>query len=438
MEEKRHMRRTTRSISTLAVLGLALGVTACGGGSSSGAGSGGGAGGGAGAPSFAKDFKPPTSGCGSFAVPMPADPEGAISQLDAEHQAVYAGYFNFPDAGGKMLKSAWADWKPNHPPPYDVLISWSTTSLPWNNAAVTAMERFLRASPLIGDVTVNTTAAIDLGQQINQFNAGLRKNPDIVLLQPTSPEAFLQYTDKAGEAGIPVITLPGYSVSKYVVSVDTNTYLEQGIVASYVSRLLGGKGNIMKSQGLAGSTTDRAAEGAWDEVIKGCPGMKAGKDKIYTGFLASAAKAEALKYLGTHPAKVDAVFDAALGATGIMQAFQQSGRPMPIVTDNGLMKGSLGYWRQNRDKYHSIGQFPVPVADARASVEVALRMLSGQGIKLNHVLGRAPVVTDANLDDWADPKWTLQTPGVTLGAEDALLPSDYLDDFFNKPAPLAK
>src|SRR4051812_12177313 len=82
-------------------------------------------------PSFAKDFQPPTSGCGSFRAPMPADPEGAIASLDASHRKAYGGYFNYSTANGKILKSAWRNWKPKHGPPYDVAIIFGPLTTDW-------------------------------------------------------------------------------------------------------------------------------------------------------------------------------------------------------------------------------------------------------------------------------------------------------------------
>ena len=46
-------------------------------------------------------------------------------------------------------------------------------------------------------------------------------------------------------------------------------------MASYVSRLLGGKGTVLYVHGLAGSGPDVAGQAAWDAVIKSCPGMNA-------------------------------------------------------------------------------------------------------------------------------------------------------------------
>jgi len=151
-------------------------------------------------------------------------------------------------------------------------------------------------------------------------------------------------------------------------------------------------------QALAGIALDNASVAAWNSVVKGCPGLKVAKDRAYGAFSDAIAKSEMLKYLSTHPLKVDAVFEVATMAPGVMRAFQQSGRPMPVVPDVGLSKASLGYWRQNDAKYDNSATSLPPVPAGRAVADVARRMLAGQGVKINTLVGEhrsSPMPTSA-------------------------------------------
>ena len=189
-------------------------------------------------------------------------------------------------------------------------------------------------------------------------------------------------------------------------------------------------------QALAGIALDNASVAAWDAVVKSCPGLNVAKDRAYGAFSEAIAKSEMLKYLSTHPQKVDAVFEVATMAPGVMRAFQQSGRPMPIVPDIGLSKASLGYWKQNDAKYDNSATSLPPVPAGRAVADVARRMLAGQGVKINTLVGEQPIVTDATLADWVEGAWSLNTPGSAPGAADSFLPPKFLDGFFLKPAAL--
>ena len=111
-----------------------------------------------------------------------------------------------------------------------------------------------------------------------------------------------------------------------------------------------------------------------------CPRVKRVGD-VYGNFIDVNAKSETLKYLATHPQKIDGVIQAGTMTGGIMGAFQQSGRPMPVVDDVGPMKASTGYWLNHRGAYHGVGMAFGPKSMGSAGASVALRMLEGQGPK---------------------------------------------------------
>ena len=104
------------------------------------------------------------------------------------------------------------------------------------------------------------------------------------------------------------------------------------------------------------------------------------------------------------------------------------------MAEVGIDKGFLGYWQKNQGTYHAASTSLPPVPAARALAEVTARMLAGQGVKLNTLVAEDPVVNDANLADWANPSWTLTTPGTVPGATDSFMPSPFIDDFFNHRA----
>lgn len=84
--------------------------------------------------------------------------------------------------------------------------------------------------------------------------------------------------------------------------------------------------------------------------------------------------------------------------------------------------------------YHGIGGDipPIPIGDAVA--EVALRMLEGQGVKTNDIVGLEPLITSANLAQWAAPGSTLSTAGAVGGTRASFLPASQLDGYFRHPA----
>jgi ABC-type sugar transport system substrate-binding protein len=154
---------------------------------------------------------------------------------------------------------------------------------------------------------------------------------------------------------------------------------------------------------------------------------------VFGLFVNATVKSETLKFLATHPQKIDGVLQAGGMATGVMSAFEQAGRPMPIVQDVTMLKGSAGYWRQNRKTYLGAGMgFPV-IDYAHHVAQVAGNMLAGDGVQFSDLLGNMPIVTDENLDAWSEPGWTLDTPGTVLGPpKDAYLTDAQTHAYFGK------
>jgi ribose transport system substrate-binding protein len=424
--------RTTQVATALAIASTTIVVSACG-GSSAGGGSGAN---GAKIPAFAQNFKPPASGCGSFPSKLPADPDGVIAGLDAQHKAALGGYADFPQSTVKVLKSAWANWKPSHPGPYTIGISWNQLVSDFQIQIVDSMKKDFGQDKNVKQLIVKTTGStVDVGQQLQQYNQLVQAKPDLIILETPSQDSFDGPVQRAKALGIPTVTLLSPVPVDGAVNVDGNNYLGAAATASYVSKLIGGKGNFVEVRALAGAAVDSQTNEGWDAVARSCPGMKVGGE-IFGGFSESLAKSETLKYLATHPQKIDAVATLAGESVGTLQAFKQTGRPLPPVAEIGMDKGFLGYWRQNQSSYHASSTSLPPVPAARALHEVAMRMLGGQGVKLNALVGAEPPITDANLADWSDPSWSLNTPGTVSGDPQSFMPSKFLDDFFSHPAPI--
>lgn len=255
--------------SAVTVAAIAVTVAACGG---SGTSTGGDASGGAKVPSFAKDFSPPASGCGSFPAKPPADPDGVIAALDKAHQQALGGYADFKGSTVKVTKSAWSDWKPNHPGPYTVAISWNQLVSDFQIQIVDEMKKRFGADKNVKQVTVKTTGnTVDVGQQLQQFNQLVQSKPDLIVLETPSQDSFTGPVERAKAAGIPVVTLLSPVPSDGAVNIDGNNYLGAAQAASYVSRVVGGKGSFVAVRALAGAAVDTQVATGWDAVVKSCP-----------------------------------------------------------------------------------------------------------------------------------------------------------------------
>lgn len=367
---------------------------------------------------------PPASGCGSFTAPAVKDPDGVVAQLPPELRDRYAGY------PYTVRKSAWSDWKPKHDPPYTVGVQWAQLSTDFQVQVSKGIVEDLKKNPDIGNVIFQSTGNnLDVGQQLAQTRAMLLKNPDLIILEELQPNAFEGVIDEAGQRGIPVIVPVDSVPSKYAVNVNYNVWQQPAASASVVVREMGGKGNLLVVRSIPGVGADEAAADAYDEILSHCPGIKKAGE-VYGNFVVSTAKSETLKFLATHPQQMDGVLQTAVMAPGIISAFEQTGRTVPPVQDVTMMKASSAYWRDHRPDYRGAGMGFAVGDFAQTVADIAGRMLAGDGIQTTDVLGDAPVVTDANLDDWSDPSWTERTPGVAPGPTGGYMKPGQLDAFF--------
>lgn len=415
-----------RSIALLfATIALAASATlaACGGSG----GGGGSSSGTAGASASPADQPAPKSGCGSYSLRPPPDPQGILAKLGPAYQQAYAG------STTPIQRSAWANWKPSHGPPYTVGIVWNELSNDYQVAQTNYMKSMLSKDPMVGKVMFQATGGVDVGQEIQLFNSMLQKKPDIIIVEPLTGESFTTPANNAAKQGVPTISVMSTIPSKYAVNIHPNDQYNGAVTMAKLMQIIHGKGNVFMMHAIPGETEEINTTTAAKAVLKNCSDVKL-IGEAYGSYSAAQAKSETLKFLATHPQKVDAVFQTAVMAPGIMSAFQQVGRPVPPVNDIGNNKASLGYWYQHRGQYHGVAAALGAESGAAANVGVALRMLAGEGIKVTDVQHPSTLVTDKNLGQWAQPGWTLTTPGIADGPPNSFMTDSFLNGLFEHGA----
>jgi ribose transport system substrate-binding protein len=270
--------------------------------------------------------------------------------------------------------------------------------------------------------------------QISQIRQAIRDKYDIIVALPLSPAADAPVLESAGKAGIPVIAPLNSAANEYVVGIDGNVILGGAAMTQGLVSIRGGKGSIIQMQGIPGvQASDLRLKGA-DTVLKNCPDIKVA-GKPVGQFTPSVAKAQTLQFLASHPGQINGAIQTGGMATGIIQAFQQTGRKVPPVADSGATPGALAYWNEHKGEYKGVALGNPPGQLAEAVWNLATGMLDGRGVKITDISAKPLIITDENLDQWVDPSWKLTTPiAYAPGPDGALYPKDYLDQFFAKAA----
>ena len=370
-----------------------------------------------------------TSGsCGTLPSVPANDPNGLIPALGSGYPANYEGFTDFP-----VAKSPWINWKPAHKSGWNVQVVWTPLNNPFTNTTLNALKQQLMASGKVSTIGVQAPAAFtDVPQQLQEIGTAIQRKPDILIVFPLAPPPTVPLIAQAAKAGIPTISAWTLTPSKYAVSFDINPYQNEGLTAAGALKLMGGKGDVLEVHGIPGTGTDADASAAWAKALSVCPNVHVA-GTVAGQFVAPVAKGLVQQFIATHPSGVQGVFQAGTMGVGVLGAFQQTGHKPPPMADPGTAQGVVAYWHGHSD-YDEVATATDDLQIGQAGANIALRMLEGQGVKVNAIVEKPYLVTRANLGQVWMPSFT---EGSLLDAPSppgTFIPASYLNAFFQHPA----
>ncbi len=370
-----------------------------------------------------------TSGsCGTLPSVPANDPNGLIPALGSGYPANYEGFTDFP-----VAKSPWINWKPAHKSGWNVQVVWTPLNNPFTNTTLNALKQRLMASGKVSTIGVQAPAAFtDVPQQLQEIGTAIQRKPDILIVFPLAPPPTVPLIAQAAKAGIPTISAWTLTPSKYAVSFDINPYQNEGLTAAGALKLMGGKGDVLEVHGIPGTGTDADASAAWAKALSVCPNVHVA-GTVAGQFVAPVAKGLVQQFIATHPSGVQGVFQAGTMGVGVLGAFQQTGHKPPPMADPGTAQGVVAYWHDHSD-YDEVATATDDLQIGQAGANIALRMLEGQGVKVNAIVEKPYLVTRANLGQVWMPSFK---EGSLLDAPSppgTFIPASYLNAFFQYPA----
>jgi ABC-type sugar transport system substrate-binding protein len=361
--------------------------------------------------------------CGTIPNIAYNDQSGLVSSLGS-YAANYDGF------DGTIYKSPWSTWK-GASGNVKVGILIDGLDNPYQTALESSLESSLKA---FGYSTVALApSAASVTDQLQGYQTLLNDGVTMIIAQVQSPTAYNSLIDKAAKQGIPTIGVLNDIADANAVNVVPNSVLGGMKLTQYVVQQAGGKGQFMFIHGIAGVPIDTDTMNGANDVLKLCSGITT-NESIVTQFQASIAKQQVLSYLNTHPQQVSGVITAGPFTSGVIEAFQQAGRTVPVVTNNGLDEGGLAYWVQHKSSYNGVALANTPNGLAYATTQVAHKMLQGDGVKINTLAIDPPLATNANLTTYVtiDPSWTINSAGTATGPSNLYVSNSFIDAIFTK------
>ncbi len=361
--------------------------------------------------------------CGTIPNIGFTDKSGLVAGLGS-----YAANYN--GLNGTVYASPWKTWK-GKASGVKIGILLDGLGNPFQTELESTLTANLKAYGYSTTVLAPSTASIT--NQLQAYQTLLGDGVDMIILEAQSPTAYNSLIDKAAAHGIPTVGVLNEVDDPNVVNVVPNSVLGAMQMTQFVVKQAQGKGLVLFMHGIPGVPIDTDTMNGANNVLKLCPQITT-DESLVTQFDPSIAKQVLLSYLNTHPQPVAGVITAGPFSSGAFQAFQQAGRTVPVITNNGLDIGGLSYWIQHKSTYNGVALVNTPNGLGTAVTTVAHKMLLGDGVKLNTLAITPPVVTGADLAKYVtiDPSWTLTTIGTASGPASMYVSGSYIDAIFSK------
>ncbi len=307
----------------------------------------------------------------------------ALDQLPSEAREAYQGLDPAVLKGPSMLR----DFKPKHGPPWTIGYASSYAGNTWRAAGMNRLMNVLlpeaQKAGLVKDVVI-TQSNLNDSVQIQQMRQLVDQGVDIIFLCCSNPTALNQTVKYAYDKGVPVVSFDGFVTAPEAESAMAN-YVDGGYqLAKSVIQKIGGKGNILMVSGIAGTNTSDSFDKGALKAIGENPNVKL-IGTVQGKWTDQVAQTEVQKFLATHPQQIDGIVLQSPAENGVLQAWQQSGRPIVPMSLEGEF-GAACYWLKHPD-WANEGYYIWPPGDEiYFGWNVVLRILEGQGPKIQSIV----------------------------------------------------
>lgn len=368
------------------------------------------------------------SGCGSLPGELPNDPDGTLDGLSPEILVGYEGLGEEPSA------SPWVDIEPNTGP-WRIGLTMLPDSNTINHAYLTQIQkRFDEAKEqglVEGDLVVNLLTEYNPAQQLQTYQSLVDAGVDGIALQAMSGPTMAASVDAAGEQGIVTASF-GALPSRFGVTSQASFYEDAGSsAAATLGQLADGAGKVLIVNGLEGIDPQVKGRAGVDAALGECPDIEI-IGEVAAAFTDPTAKEAVQTFLASYPGQIDAVLQLGGMATGTINAFQQVGRDVPLVTMNGASAGALAYWLENKDTYSPGGTVGAPEQQADAVWDALIRTLAGGAPKSNF-LALPPVLTNSDNVDLLVDAGTDQSSDALAKPGIPYVTDEVFDQYFERP-----
>jgi ribose transport system substrate-binding protein len=270
---------------------------------------------------------------------------------------------------------------------------------PTNSWALTNEEAFRYHAEELGVEVLYAAANGDATVQVDNIQQLASQDPDAMVVVPMG-EGITGQVQAAAAQDIPVVLCAGrLSGDSGAVSTVTRQYELLGTMyAEWLAQEIGGQGQVAILSGLAGVPTAEYQKAAALEVFERYPDIEVVTEQ-YTEWSPTVAKTVAANLVTQYPDLAGIWSDSGYGDLGVVQAYQEAGRPVPPMTGdaiNAFLKAVQG-----TDVRFALSSFPPE--QSVDCLDTAMSILEGEPV-LDKVYINSPSFTHEGLEEYVRPE----------------------------------
>ncbi|KQY16783.1 ribose ABC transporter substrate-binding protein [Rhizobium sp. Root73] len=329
----------------------------------------------------------------STAFPAYADARSdALQALPENARALYTDAVDVGPARFADFKAPAKPWRWCH--------SESYMGNPWRVTFNDELARLVNGAKEAGDVSefIVSDSNGDTTQQISQIRSFIETGCSVITTIAGSSTALNTVIEDAYKAGIPVITSAGAVTTPTAINVMHNQNLWGYQMGKGIAQALPNGGTILQVEGISGHPLVQQENDGLEKAVAESGHLTVAR-KVSGEWTGTTTKSAVLQALATTPQQIDAVWSTGSEARFIAEAFQQAGRPLPLIAAS-ISGDALGYWHENQDAFKFYGGEVSPHVAAQNAFRVALRVVSGQKPIVNTIIAPMPTITQADLPTW--------------------------------------
>ena len=238
----------------------------------------------------------------------------------------------------------------------------------------------------------------DVDQQVALVEQAVAQRPNAAVFVPVHATALDAAVGKLNSAGIPVVNyLNRLSRGRFVTFVGSDDYRLARSIADVLFRHLGGRGDVVILEGVAGALTSRDRVRGFLDAAAQWPGIRIAASRA-ADYQRDTARRVMVELLDTVP-RIDGVLSANdVMSLGVIDALDAADRSLPLIGVNALPEAIAAI---KSGKLLATADFDAMKISCIAT-EAAMRHLRGESVP-GEIILPVSIVDRTNFRAWDKP-----------------------------------